>query len=196
MCRERTGLKESYSPMAQIFLFLSQMSPWNLVLIQNLVIWLIELIVVHTGQKRTTNRCLWRKLNSMTWHETWTFPRSLPSYWVLVFKRNVYWHLEQHSISMENARENLDIHLRLMKDLYWSTVTILLTWLNYLVWSMMLWNGDFLLTHLTEVSRQSFWIMEISSHQSLLGTQSKILYEFLNENLRKQIRENGQKHHF
>ena len=129
--------------MAQIFLFLSQMSPWNLVLILNLVTWLIQLSVVHTGQKRTTNRCLWPKPSLMTRHKTWTFPRSLPSYSVLLFEKNIYWHLEQHSIGIGSMRENLDIYSRLIKHLHWSTVTILLTWLNFLVWSMMLWNEAF-----------------------------------------------------
>ena len=148
-------------------LFLSQMSPWNLVLIPNLVTWLIQLSVVHTDQKRTTKQCLWRKLHSMTWQETWTFPRSLPSCWVLLFERNVFWHLEQHSIGIGNTQENLYIYSHLMEHLHWSTVTILLTWLNYLVWSMILWNGDFSSTCLTVVSQQFFWITEISSHQSL-----------------------------
>ena len=44
----------------------------------------------------------------------------------LVFEKNIYWHLEQHSTGIENARENLDIYLRLIKHLHWSTVTILL----------------------------------------------------------------------
>ena len=54
-------------------------------------------------------------------------PRNLHSYWVLVFKRNVYWLLEQHSVGIGNARENLDIYSRLMRHLDWSTATILLT---------------------------------------------------------------------
>ena len=45
-------------PMAYIFLFLSQMSPWNPVLIPNLLIPLIQLSVVHIGQKRITNQGL------------------------------------------------------------------------------------------------------------------------------------------
>ena len=82
-------------------------------------------------------------------------------------------HLEQHFIGIGNVRENLDIYSRLIKHLHCSTVTILLAWLNFLVWSMMLRNGKFSLTHLTKVSRQFFWITEISSHQSLVGTHLK-----------------------
>ena len=57
---------------------------------------------------------------------------------LLVFERNFFSHLEQHSTGIGNARENLDIYSRLMKHLHWSTVTIFLTWLNYMVWRMML----------------------------------------------------------
>ena len=112
----------------------------------------------------------------MTWHKTLIFPKSLLSYWVLAFERNTYWHLEQHSVGIGNAvywNIYWDICSRLMKHLHWSAVTIMLTWLNYLVWIMMPWNGDFSLTHLTEVSRQLLWITKISSHQSLLGTELK-----------------------
>ena len=37
----------------------------------------------------------------MTWHDTWTFQRSLLSSWVHISKRNSCWHPEQHSTERE-----------------------------------------------------------------------------------------------
>ena len=54
-------------------------------------------------------------------------PVQLPRLCLLVFERNFFSHLEQHSTGIGNARENLDIYSRLMKHLHWSTVTIFLT---------------------------------------------------------------------
>ena len=122
-------------PMGQIFLFVSQNSPWNLVLTLNLVTWLIKQSLMHTGQKRTTNRCLWPKSNSLTWHKTWTFPRSLPSCQVLFFKRNVYWHLEQHSFGIGNVRENLDIYSRVYCNNIADLIELLgLKWIETFHW--------------------------------------------------------------
>ena len=64
------------------------------------------------------------ELNDLT--QGLNLSKESPSYWVLVFKRNVYWYLEQHSIGIENARENLDICSQLIKHFHWPTVTILL----------------------------------------------------------------------
>ena len=56
---------------------------------------------------------------------------------------------------------------------HWLIATKLLDWSNQQAWSMMLWNGDFLLTHPAEVSKQFFYIMGIVFHLSLLGIQYK-----------------------
>ena len=135
------------SPPWPRFLFLDQISPRNLVLILNLVIWLIELTVC--GAKRTSNRCFWPKPISVIWPEP--FQGIYPATWFsrLGEMSNSTWN--NILLVSGTSEKKLDINSRLLKHLHWSTVTILLTWFNYLVWSMMLWNGDLSLTHLTEV---------------------------------------------
>lgn len=140
------------------------MSPWNLVLIPNLLARLIQLSFVLASQKRATV-----ELND----PTRDLSLSKDSAQLLGSRLQEERLLAQGTTFYLSARENLENSSSLMKRLHWSTKTVLLTWLNLWVWSMMQWNEDFSLTRLREVTKQLFWITEINFHRSLLGTQFK-----------------------
>ena len=73
---------------------------------------------------------LWHKQNKTTWHETWTFQRSVVSFWAYVSKKNIYWHQKQFSPGIEKMKENVDSFSRSRIRHHWFIATKLLHWSN------------------------------------------------------------------
>ena len=71
----------------------------------------------------------------------------------------------------DRERELRQFFLCSMINHHWFIAKTLLHWSNKWATSMILQNGDFLLTYPAEVSKQFFYIMKILFHLSLLGIQ-------------------------